>query len=72
MNHKDTETQSNEIQWQKRNELSHRVIRVCMEIHRGLLINFNVSVPAGSAFRQFAVLLGASVSLWFNAKFLAQ
>ena len=35
MNHKDTETQS-DAQRQKLNELSHRVIGLCMEVHREL------------------------------------
>lgn len=36
MNHKDTETQSAELQRQELNELSHRVIGLCMEVHREL------------------------------------
>jgi GxxExxY protein len=36
MHHKDTETQSDEIQRQKLNELSHCVIGLCMEVHREL------------------------------------
>ncbi|BET69645.1 hypothetical protein ASA1KI_45630 [Opitutales bacterium ASA1] len=36
MNHKDTEAQSNEARRQRLNELSHRVIGLCMEVHREL------------------------------------
>ena len=36
MNHEDTETQSPETQREKLNDLSHRVIGLCMEVHREL------------------------------------
>lgn len=36
MNHKGTETQSSELQREKLNQLSHRVIGLCMEVHREL------------------------------------
>jgi GxxExxY protein len=36
MNHKGTEAQSPETQRQKLNDLSHRVIGLCMEVHREL------------------------------------